>query len=371
MQFDVLSRTIFLAEHGSRAYGLATPTSDIDIKGICIPPLEYYLGFLKNFEQSESMHALVSEDNDVLSRYHGKEVDSVVYSLKKFANLAADCNPNIIEVLYSSNEGIIKIDKFGQKLMENRDLFLSKKARWTFSGYAHSQLKRIERHRKWLLNPPAHPPSRTEMGLPERTIIPADQLAAAESAVQKKMDEWNLNEVTCPDLALRVQIQRILEEIVAEMNVTMDEKWLSAARAVGYDENFIMLMYKERSYKSKKNDWDHYQRWKLNRNPARAILEEKHGYDTKHGSHLLRLMRMCKEILSNQGVIVKRPDAEELLALKLHGVMSYDDLLEEATRLEKECDDLYKTSVLPAKPDKNTLDKLIVDITNEYIEIYR
>lgn len=356
MQFDVGSRTILSVVHGSRAYGLATPTSDLDIKGVCIPPREYFLGFLHHFEQEEQLV------------HKGHPHDKVTYSLRKFANLAADCNPNIIEVMFGAEEDIIKIDDFGRTLLDNRDLFLSKKARWTFAGYAHAQLKRIERHRKWLLNPPESPPSRVDMGLPERTLVPADQLAAAESAVTKKLEEWNLNEVTCPDVALRVQIQRILEEIVAEMSITSDHQWVSAARAVGYDENFIALMYKERSYKSKKNDWDHYQNWKKTRNPARAELEAKFGYDTKHGSHLLRLMRMCREILQGKGVIVKRPDAEELLAIKLHGTLKYDDLLAEARNLESECEELYKTSdMLPMKSNVKKIDELVIRMTETYL----
>ena len=43
---------ILLVTHGSHAYGLNTPTSDLDIKGIAIPPREYFLGFANSFEQA-------------------------------------------------------------------------------------------------------------------------------------------------------------------------------------------------------------------------------------------------------------------------------------------------------------------------------
>ncbi len=35
-------RTIFLTRAGSHAYGLATPESDVDIRGVVIPPQEYF-----------------------------------------------------------------------------------------------------------------------------------------------------------------------------------------------------------------------------------------------------------------------------------------------------------------------------------------
>ncbi|HWL26789.1 MAG TPA: nucleotidyltransferase domain-containing protein, partial [Ureibacillus sp.] len=37
-------RTIILSPTGSYAYGTNTETSDKDFKGICIPPIDYYLG---------------------------------------------------------------------------------------------------------------------------------------------------------------------------------------------------------------------------------------------------------------------------------------------------------------------------------------
>ncbi len=76
------SRTVLLVRHGSHAYGLATETSDLDIKGVAIPPADYFLGFLKRFEQAES-----------------KQPDMSIYDIRKFFQLACDCNPNIIEVL--------------------------------------------------------------------------------------------------------------------------------------------------------------------------------------------------------------------------------------------------------------------------------
>ena len=41
----ISNNTIYLARHGSRAYGTNTADSDEDFKGICIPTKEYYFGF--------------------------------------------------------------------------------------------------------------------------------------------------------------------------------------------------------------------------------------------------------------------------------------------------------------------------------------
>jgi predicted nucleotidyltransferase len=312
MHFDLDSRTILLVRHGSHAYGLNTATSDLDVKGVCIKPADCYFGFLKRFEQAELM---VSK---------GHEQDRVVYSLDKFAALAADCNPNIIEVLHVDDSDVLKCDPYGERLRAMRDAFLSKKAKFTFSGYAYAQLKRIKTHRAWLLNPPKTPPTRAECGLPDGMKVSSSELGSFESLLAKGV----------------------------ELEMPKD---------------VMTLFVRERAYQSALTHWKQYENWKATRNAARSALEAAHGYDTKHGMHLLRLMRMCRELMTTGKVVVRRPDRDELLAVR-GGQRSYDSLIEEAERLQAECDALYQTSdVLPREPDRTAIDAEIVEMTQEYL----
>lgn len=341
-------RTILLVTHGSHAYGLNTATSDIDLKGVAIPPREYFTGFVQRFEQAE-----------------GKDpYDLVIYDIRKFFNLAAECNPNIIEVLWADESTFRVLTPLGRRMVEARREFLSKKARFTFAGYAHAQLKRIQLHHRWLRNPPSHKPTRAEFSLPERTLIPADQLAAAQAAIQKKLDQWNLDDMSGLDPATRLAVQESMAAQLAEIKVTSEQLWQNAARTLGFDENFIALLDRERQYNGRQRDWEQFQSWKENRNPKRAELEAKYGYDTKHGMHLVRLMRMCKEILQTGQVSVKRPDREELLSIR-NGAWSYDQLIAWADEQEKGMDALYKNAPLPHAPDKKKLDRLCVELVEE------
>ncbi len=43
--------TLFLTIAGSKAYGLDTPESDIDVRGITSVPKNYLFGFNKNFDE--------------------------------------------------------------------------------------------------------------------------------------------------------------------------------------------------------------------------------------------------------------------------------------------------------------------------------
>lgn len=125
---------------GSRAYGLSYPDSDVDTRGVCIPPKEYLLG-LTHFQQHED-----------------ETQNHTIFALAKFVRLALDANPNIIEMLYTDARHILFIDGYGERLIRARGLFLSKRVGKRFAGYAVDQLERMDRHHRWLTEPPVEQP---------------------------------------------------------------------------------------------------------------------------------------------------------------------------------------------------------------------
>lgn len=348
-------RTVLLVRHGSHAYGTNTPTSDEDFKGVAIPTREYFLGATKRFEQAE---------------LRAPDPDAVIYDIRKFFNLAAECNPNIIEVLHTDPSDHFVVDPIGEVILEHKDAFLSKKIKHTFLGYSVSQLKRIKTHKRWIMTPVVNEPKRADYGLPEQTLIPQDQLVAAQAEIQKELDRFQFDFMEDLDEPTKIGIRTTMEQMLAELKITANQHWESAARKIGLSDNFIALMQKERMYTGARREWEQYQNWKKTRNSSRAALEEKFGYDTKHAYHLVRLIRMCREVLSTGKVIVKRPDREELLAIR-NGAWSYDQLIEFAEREEKELNVLYNSSnVLPKTPDKEALDKLCIDLVEKSLSNY-
>jgi hypothetical protein len=349
----VRDNTVLLVRHGSHAYGTNVATSDEDFKGIAIPPKQYFLGSQNRFEQAE-LH----------------EPDAVIYEIRKFINLAAATNPNIVEVLHTDPSDHFVVDPIGEVILDNRHKFLSKRVKHTFSGYAVSQLKRIKLHRRYLLNPPKDMPTRASMGLPENTLIPQDQLLAAEAEIQKELDRFQFDFMEELPEAMKISIRNTMVAMLAELKLNSEDQWRGAARKIGLDDNFIELMQRERSYKNAKQEWDHYQEWKKNRNVKRAADEAKYGYDTKHGYHLVRLLRMAREILTTGKVIVKRPDREELLAIR-NGAWPYEQMVEYAEREDKELGELYKTcDILPKLPDQDYIDKLCIQLVEKSLSKY-
>ena len=131
---------------GSIAYGVSSDSSDNDVYGCCIPKKEvvfphtsgYIQGFdsqIPKFEQWTKHH--------VLEKDHKKEWDFSIYGIIKYFRLCADCNPNMIDSLYTPQTCILYMNPVGQIIRENRHLFLSKKCWHTFKGYAYSQLHKI------------------------------------------------------------------------------------------------------------------------------------------------------------------------------------------------------------------------------------
>ena len=117
---------VLLTLGGSYAYGTNIESSDVDIRGCALNSPTDLLG-LTSFEQ-------VVET----------KTDTTIYSFNKLVGLLLNCNPNVIELLGCKPEHYLVLTDTGQKLLDNRKLFLSKRAVNSFGGYAVQQLRRLE-----------------------------------------------------------------------------------------------------------------------------------------------------------------------------------------------------------------------------------
>jgi uncharacterized protein len=152
---------IFETVVSSRAYGLAGLGSDTDVRGVVIGPRAWYFGY-RGGPEVVSLSA-----------------DHVRYELRRYLRLCVDANPTTLEMVWTRDGDRVLVHALGEQLISERERFLSKRVAERFGRYALSQLRRIRSHRSWLMTPPGGAPSRAQFGLPERTLIPADQLAAA------------------------------------------------------------------------------------------------------------------------------------------------------------------------------------------------
>ena len=360
------ANTIFLTVHGSQAYGLNHALSDLDVKGVCIPPGRIRDHLFQGFEQAENAPEIHLWDI-VQSRVNpaNPKVESNVYSLRKFFKLAADVNPNIIEVLFTDESDHLweMPDSFGY-LRGIRNEFLSSKAKFTFTGYAIAQLNKINRHRKWLMNPVVDKPTRESFGLPPERPHAVETIARE---VRKKIEEWNFHQYSLDELERSELKERVWELVcllsdgkTVDWDNWPDEYWKAAITKlqteVNLSDELTAVITREHEYQKAVNAHTSYLRWQNGRNPERKALEEKYQYDVKHAMHLVRLLRMGVEILETGQVIVKRPDAAELIEIR-NGGWNYDALVEYADTMGKRIDQAYKTTKLPRAVDQVKLNE--------------
>lgn len=296
--FDPLEHRIFEATTGSHLYGTATPESDYDSRGVCIPPLEVSIDPFMKF--------------DVKDSFDGE--DRSIYDLGKFFNLCADNNPNVLEMLFIPEKFVVYKTILWDKITKSRDLFLSKNIKHRFLGYAFSQLEAIKRHREWFISPPDHKPTREEFGLGQTPLV-------SEANIQNMMGVPN------------------------EL----------------FKEEYYEELQRERKYREIKKKWDNYMQWKTNRNPKRKASEEAIGFDGKYASHLFRLMSEGKELLLTGNITFPLPNAEWLLSIK-NGFYSYEQILEMAKSMEQDFELWYEQSPLPSHPNRNAIKELYYDL---------
>ena len=119
-------RIILLGISGSYGYGTNREGSDVDFRGVTLNLPSDLIG-LTTFEQFED-----------------RKTDTVIYSFNKLISLLINCNPNIIELLGLDDDQYYIKSELGQKLLDKRSLFLSKRAAASFGHYADAQLRRLQ-----------------------------------------------------------------------------------------------------------------------------------------------------------------------------------------------------------------------------------
>lgn len=129
-------RPALIAYRGSIAHGTYIPPEDetgiddVDILSVYVAPLSHYFG-------SDCKPAAGSDCK--IGKW-----DSAAYEFRHFCTLLANGNPNVLSLLWTEEKHRLLVEREGEALIENRNLFLSKKLYHSFGGYAHAQMKRME-----------------------------------------------------------------------------------------------------------------------------------------------------------------------------------------------------------------------------------
>lgn len=154
---------ILRTEVGSRAHGIGLGGGDRDEMAVCLEPPEYVIGLARvpgpdgtPREFGQWVHRTAEErlghDATADQRRHGRtprseaeDLDLTVYSLRKWARLAAAGNPTVLLLLFSTPLPLAdeRAAELGHVLQANADMFASRQAGERFLGYLRAQRERL------------------------------------------------------------------------------------------------------------------------------------------------------------------------------------------------------------------------------------
>lgn len=324
---------------GSHAYGTALPTSDVDFRGIFVAPsICIRTPFYPIREQTDT-----------------REEDTKYFELNRFMKLALDCNPNVVELLWTDTRDIVATSPGYELLRKHAGDLLSSKIAFTTSGYALSQLKRIKGHNKWINN--AQPVERPQQ---------VDFMSLVHNFTGERMFKVTLRDYQHGHRLVpfsgdtygvyKVDGYSLFNKDTGNLN----DDYQGDSHDLGTP--LFIVKFNRSVYVTAKETWENYWTWKKNRNEKRSELEEKFGYDTKHAMHLVRLLRMGAEALETGKLNVRRPDAEELLAIR-NGAWTYEEVVGYAEMMDNHVrTNLYTKTSLPKKPNIKLAAELVMAV---------
>jgi len=330
---------------GSRAYGLETPSSDTDIKGVFLLPKEDYYGL------------------DYTPQVNNSTNDIVYYEFGRFMELLSVNNPNILELLNTPEKSVLYKHPFLNDI--NSELILSKLCKNTFGKFALSQIKKAKGLKKKIVNP---------IGKDRKSILSFSYVNYGQGSMSllKYLELNNYKQEHCGLINvphMKNVFAFFYDENIGYKGIIKSE--LSneiCLSSIPKDEKQVALLYFNKDGYSKYcKEYREYWEWVENRNEDRYENTKSHGknYDAKNMMHTFRLLEMAIEIANEKTVNVRRPNREFLLDIK-SGKYEYEDLLILAKERQEEMELAFEKSDLQEKLDRDIINELTFKIRDKF-----
>ena len=313
------NKLIFLTFGGSHAYGTSTPTSDVDIRGCAFNSKSDLIG-MTEFEQVIDL-----------------DTDTTVYSFNKLIGLFLNSNPNSIEMLGCKQEHYIIYSPVAEELINNRTMFLSRRAVNSFGGYANQQLRRLQ------------------------NAVARDALSQIEkemhilNSVKNAMFSFNGRYARFDEGAIKIYVDKSSrEDLDTEifMDISLTKYPLRDYKSMWSEMSEITRMYGKLNHRNNKKDELH-----LN----------------KHAMHLIRLYLMAIDIFEKEDIITYRENDLGLLNSIRNGLYMNDDgtykkeFFEMVGDLEKRLEYAVNNSNIPDHPNHKQIEEFVMSVNERLI----
>lgn len=357
---------IFEGIVGSQAYGTATATSDVDVKGVFIQPFSHVMkyGFIE--QVSDEKH------------------DTTFYEIGRFLDLLKTNNPTVLELLNLPEDCVLHKDPMFEKVLYFADKFVTKLCKNSFGGYAVQQIKKARGLNKKIVKPMAM----ERLGVLDFCYVPVGQgsvpLKEYLQSNGMKQEFCGLvsvphmthlfavfydkgSELACKGVSLGFCSLLKFKGVVSDPEKANDISLSSIPKDM---EPVFLMSFNKDHYSIHCNEYNDHQKWLRDRNPARFNDNMLHGkgYDGKNLAHCHRLLDMSIEIGEGKGINIRRANREELLAIR-RGEYEYDNLVKDAKEKIEKMNEVYEKSSLPEDVDEKFVYDLLGSIRTEWYKI--
>lgn len=325
-EYNFIKTNVHLGRHvillglaGSYSYGTNIDGSDIDIRGITLNQKSDLIG-LTQYEQ-----------------YVDENTDTVIYAFNKIVPLLLSCNPNTIELLGLNPEHYLYLNDIGQMLLDNKKLFLSRRAIQSFGGYADAQLRRLQN------------------ALARDTFPQSEKEQHIFNSVKNAMHNFNSSYKNFDNGSMEIFIDKAVNpELETEIFVNANISHYPLRDYFGMWNTMANVVrdYEKIGKRNKKKDDLH-----LN----------------KHAMHLIRLFMMALDILEKGEINTYREKEHDLLMDIRFGKYQKEDhtfrneFYELLSDFEKRLYYAAENTALPEEPDMSKVQELVMTINERVV----
>ena len=329
---------------GSKAYGLATPTSDTDVKGVFLYPKQKFYGL------------------DYTPQVNNPSNDIVFYELKRFIELLSVNNPNILELLNTPPSCILQKHPILDKVQP--EMFISKLCKNTFAKYAMAQIKKAKGLNKKILNP---------VGKIKKSPLDFCYVNFQHGSVtlSNYLEKRTWHQENCglnniPHMKNTYGLYYSESQEYQGILRSQKSNELCLSSIPENEKQQAILYFNQDGYSKYCKEYKEYWQWVSNRNEARYENTKSHGknYDAKNMMHTFRLLEMAIEIAKEGIIQVRRPNRDFLLGIK-NGDYEYEDLLKMAKEKQLEIEEAFGKSSLPEEPNLELINELLFEIRED------
>lgn len=311
-------RSLVRVQHGSHLYGTNTPASDLDFKSVHIPSGEAII-----LQRAENVIDRRVKASDTVKNT-ADDIDDQSYSLQKFFGMLAVGDTVATEILFAPSP--VFADPDWAEIQEIGRSLVNRQCRG-FVGYCRRQAAKY--------------------GIKgSRMAACEDIVALLTAAIDKHGTIANVGIVADELATFCAGHEFSAVEIITSQAGTEVPHLEVVDRKVPYTASL-------------KTALDIYAKVFDNYGARARAAKLNEGIDWKAVSHAVRVARQAIELLSTGRITFPRPDAAELLAIKL-GEIPYSIVSEQLEALVAEVEEVALTSPLPEKSNHSLIDRTVL-----------